>query len=112
MKLTESLFYFPGILYDEILMIKRETKEVEKEFVEDEGEMPYVVGAIKIPFGEITSYQEYWTKGLLIEDVIERGCNCTMINTHTLGSFMCAWDIKKLELKLNSFEDKINKEKI
>ena len=29
MKLTESLFSFPSILYDEIQMIKRETNEIE-----------------------------------------------------------------------------------
>ena len=107
MKLTESLFSFPSIMYDEIEMIKRETNEIEKEYVEHEGEMPYVVGTVKIPFEEITSYQEYWTKGLLIEEVIEKGCNCTMINTITLGIFLCTWDIKKLEVKLNVHEIKI-----
>jgi hypothetical protein len=110
MKLTESLFSFPSILYDEIQMIKRETNEIEKEYVEHEGEMPYVVGIVKIPFEEINSYSEYWTKGLLIEEVIEKGCNCTMITTNSLGTFLCIWDIKKLESKLNIHEDKILKD--
>jgi hypothetical protein len=110
MKLTERLFAFPSIMYDEIKMIKRETEELEKEFLDHEGEMPYVVGIVKIPFEEINSYQEYWTKGLTIDEVIERGLNCTLINTESLGIHLCTWDIKKLESKLNIHEDKLNKD--
>lgn len=110
MKLTERLFAFPSIMYDEIKMIKRETEELEKEYLEPEGEMPYAVGTVKIPFEEICSYQEYWTKGLTIDEVIERGLNCTMIVTNTLGTHLCTWDIKKLENKLNIHELKLEDE--
>lgn len=109
MKLTESLFSFPAILYDEIEMIKRETNEIEKEYVEHEGIMPYAIGVVKIPFNEIVAYQEYWTKGMLIEEVIEKGCNCTMITTETLGNHLCSWSIKQLESKLDVFQDKLEK---
>lgn len=107
MKFTESLFPFPAILYDEIEMIKRETSELEKEFNSPEGIMPYVIGVTKIPFHEIKSYAEYWTKGTSIDELLHNGCNCTEITTDTLGTYLCSWSLKQLENKLDIFQKKL-----
>lgn len=111
MKFTDTLFSFPAILYDGIEMIKREQNELDKEsfLTHDAGVMPYAVGIVKIPFTEIQSIQEYWTKGTPIQEVIDNGPNCTMIMTETLDNYLCSWTLKKLEIKLNEFEEKLNK---
>lgn len=109
MKLTKSLFAFPAIMYDGIEMIKRETNELEKEFSAHEGIMPYAVGTVKIPFSEIKSYEETWVKGTLIDDIINNGFECTSIVTETLGEYMCKWNLKTLEERLDKFQERLEK---
>jgi len=104
MKYTERFFKFPIRLYDGIELRKAMEKE-EKLFDRDPDsviaeETPWVQGTAAIYAEDIYSYNETFSRGMEIEEVVKSGGDLTHIESKT-GDYICMWPIKKFEQKLN-----------
>jgi len=104
MKYTERFFKFPIRLYDGIELRKAMENE-EKLFDIDPDsvvveETPWVQGTAAIYAEDIYSYNETFSRGTEIEEVVKSGGDLTHIESKT-GDYICMWPIKKFEQKLN-----------
>lgn len=104
MKYTDTIFSFPIRVYDGFQVRKSMRKE---EALIDDLEAPieddWITGIARIPISEIQAWFDYFTPGRKVSDVSETGFDSTVVMTNSLGDFVCMWDRKKFENKLDDF---------
>lgn len=101
-KFTDNFFEFPIKMY-----------EGQKPYSDDEDcgtytGLPWISGKVRVhksDIGEGMYYQE-WIGSKSIDEVREEGYNETAVWISAYGEFICLWDYKKFEAKLNAFMEK------
>lgn len=97
---TDLFFEMPIKIYDGFSLRKAQ-KEEEETDLQEPIEANWVSGKVKFPHTEIVSWYEAFAKGKLPEDVINEGFDYTVVETKTLGDYVCIWRKEKFEAKLN-----------
>ena len=110
MKFTDKFFKFPIKIYDGASarqLIKKELKNLDTGEHDDEEDIDWVQGDVKIPFWALENlfYHEGYTSGRSMEDVAKNGFDLTYVSHTVYGDFECLWPLDKFEYKLNSFVD-------
>lgn len=97
---SENWFEVEVKIYDDFDIKQAiEEEEMKKENIP----FSYTTGSLSLPVSEIIGFSDYYRKGRSLEEVSERGFDCTLIYTKTLGTIECTWGLKKLKSKLNEF---------
>lgn len=100
MKHTDKFFLFPIKVYNE-------------SFKDDEPEdTDWVLGYARLPLGELydITWFDCYTKGKEVADVSKKGPDLTQIYSERFGRYICLWDRKKFESKLNDYIEKLEKQ--
>lgn len=113
MKYTDRFFSFPMKVYDmsptnERLLVLQGLPPAELQ-----AEVDWVEGVVKLPYYIIKESRMFWyegyTRGRSPREVAKEGSDLTVVVTKDHGDFVCTWDKKKFEEKLNQFIEKMEK---
>lgn len=100
MKHTDKFFLFPIKVYNE-------------GFKDDEPEdSDWVLGYARIPLNELydITWFDCYTKGKDVAEVSKKGPDLTQIYSERFGRYICLWDRKKFESKINDYMEKLEKQ--
>lgn len=103
MNYTDRFFEFPVRIYDRF-QTEQAIEQEEREKVPIDG--VWAAGKSKLPFQEISSWSDYYDSEQGIEGVKQKGFEYTIVWTHNEGAYICTWERKKFEEKLNAFVEK------
>lgn len=115
MKYSEGLFKFPIRIYDHVSLAKTILKEEKKlRDVIDEDDIDelipedtdWALGYARIPIKEIKAWMDSFPDGKNPKVVAEEGFEETSVLTHTLGDFLCLWNMEKFEKELDTFVER------
>lgn len=99
MKHTDKFFLFP---------IKAYNEEV-KDDVDIDYDKEWVLGYARLPLNEL--YELTWfdcfSKGKEMADLVKKGPDLTQVYSERFGRYICLWDRKKFEQKLNDYMEKL-----
>jgi len=117
MKYTDRFFKFPVIKYDAISLANAFLEEEQEEEVQKKittiQAPDFAIGVMALPYEEFKRNKVAWTesckKGDTADEVKRGGFQETVIFSINYGDFLCSWDRKKFEEKLNEFMEKISK---
>lgn len=106
-KFTEDFFGFPIKIYDGF-SLKKALEEEDKEGVDGPVPIDWIVGYVKIPAKDLTKlmWHDSFSRDRTVSDVAENGFDVTTVVCEPHGEFMCTWQRKKFEQKLDEFMEK------
>lgn len=116
MKYTERFFKFPIRLY--LTKDVQERYELEEklniELSSDDDDLDYVIGWEHVDPDEIFGYGSVFSRNRTLEEVKEKGFDCTIVYLRNGKEIASSWSPKKFAEKLDSFyeqyEDFLRKE--
>lgn len=95
---TDLFFEMPIKVYDGFSLKKvQEEEETSNEPVE----AAWVTGKVRLPYTDILSWYDGFSKGRDPKDVVENGFDFTIVETRSMGDYVCIWKKERFEAKLN-----------
>jgi hypothetical protein len=98
MKHTDKFFLFP---------IKARNEEFHDDDLDKSDD--WVLGYARMPINEL--YEITWfdcfSKGKDMADLVKKGSDLTRVCSERFGHYICLWDRKKFEQKLNDYMEKL-----
>lgn len=112
-KFTDDFFVFPIKIYDGY-SLKRALKEEEDNLSLGPVPADWIVGHIRIPGRDLSKmvWHDGFSRDRTVEDVHKEGFDTTVVISDIYGEFVCTWNRKKFEAKLDEFMEKWNNEEL
>ena len=110
MKYSDTFFKFPVRIYDPY-ELERAVKQ--EEMTDSKADEPgYAVGVKKLKYTDITGWYDVYTRELDLDEILNNGFPCTLVQTKDEGDYLCNWERKRFEDELNKFVEKMSLDSI